>query len=247
MLQVDIAVPAADVKRLNDRLDSYVAFHKGNTTKALERVAVKIALAFRASTKGVREGIKKRPVVANPLYANNRAKDKNGLTKRDRMKEHISDWYTEVLKRPDKDKVSFSDKSLSFHAKKAVYRIRKGKRIFMPVLDNAKGAAKNSPLRLMHKRGLADKSWFWMLGRLGKFTKDPGGLIAAKGQVVEVHKTYAERFSEILLMNKLPYARLALKEDKNTIMLRADKMLWYEMLDATQKANVKAGTLGYSG
>ena len=184
MIEINLDIPESDLAKLRETSTRYVAFLKGNADKAVQKIVVKLALALRASTRGTRQPPRQRPVVKNPLYTSGKA-GKSGFSKRDRMKEHISDWYTEVLKQPERDRVKFSDTSARFKAKKAIFRKRKGARIFMPVYDNAKGAAQKSPLREIKKRGLADASWFWMLGRIGaRQGKAPPAGVTAKGTVV---------------------------------------------------------------
>lgn len=237
MLQFNLDVPESDIVRLRETMARYVTFLKGDAPKAVNRVAVKIALALRASTKGTRQPPKKRPVVPNPLYT---AGAKSG-GKRDRMKEHISDYYTTVLKRPELDLVSFTDKSMRFKAKKAVYRIRNKKRIFMPVYDNTKRAAVTSPLRLIKKRGLADASWFWMLGRIGANKgKAPAVGVTEKGRVAFATPEGSADNYAITLENKLKHIRDAFFTSGDSavsgVVARATTMMRKEMERAVEAA-----------
>jgi hypothetical protein len=206
MISVNVEVPAEDVARLNAQLNAYVSFLRGNTQKAVEAVSVQVVKSLRAATKQ-KPAIKKRPVVANPLYA--RGGIKRSAEKRERMKEHISDYYTEVRKRPDLDFVSFKDESFRFKVKNAVMRVKKGKRIFMPVYDTTKKAAQNSPLREIKKSGLAANTWTWVLGKLSANPGAPRSAAVARGSVVSVTKLNTSSETSVTLTNALPYIRAA--------------------------------------
>ena len=247
MIEINLDIPESDLAKLRETSTRYVAFLKGNADKSVQKIAVKLALALRASTKGTRQPPRQRPVVKNPLYTSGKA-GKSGFSKRDRMKEHISDWYTEVLKQPERDRVKFSDTSARFKAKKAIFRKRKGARIFMPVYDNAKGAAQKSPLREIKKRGLADASWFWMLGRMAGHsrTKPPPAWVKARG-TVEGYDPPKLVGNELFatLYNRLNYIRKAFFTAGPTairsVLARTETMMRKEMERAEEKARAAAG------
>jgi hypothetical protein len=231
MISVNVDVPADDVARLGARLGQYVAFLKGNTPKAVEAVSVQMVKSLRKATKQ-KPAIKSRTVVPNPKF-NTRLKKKG----RAAQKAKISQWYE--ANAPEKNHVLLDPNSGILGARWAVERIKRGKRIQMPVFASGKAAAVASRLRKMNKSGLAANTWTWILGKLSTSPGVPASKATAKGAVVNVAKVNNDQEYSVTLTNSLPYIRP--NTDVRTAISKVDSWLRGRMEAALQKAKASAG------
>jgi len=242
MIGLSIDVPSKDLKAFQGALARYVEHIPGGIKKAVEKAAVKVVLALRASTKTSR---KTRKVVDNPL----RAKiGKRQQEKSDKAHKHIEDWYAVHPHANTGRKVKWLKMATKDNQPKwSVEKWRDGQMTPRPIQGaKTKGEANKSKAREIARRGLADKAWFWAMKDIGRGSAGRQGQDVPENlrdKSMKVSRIFSKSIAQLTIHNKLRYAQQAFggASPVSGAIDRARKMLEFEMLDAAGKAAVKAG------
>ena len=252
MININIDVPQSDLKAMAETFQRYAAYYRNNIPKAIEKTCVQLIKSLRGST---RRSKKTRKVVRNPNRYNASKRQTNKFL---RMHEHIHDYYeqhgggskTGKMKAwiPRLKDVRMGHKSSRWAIE--IFTQRKGMR-YSPVWgaekkSDAKGAAPfaNPKAFNIRRRGLADSSWGWMLGKLGKANLVDQQEINGLANAIKLNESGgAFEYSGILMHNKLGYIRKAMSgaSPVQTLIARTINQMRRDMGEIHPKAKGAAG------
>jgi hypothetical protein len=162
--------------------------------------------------------------------------------RRARQLTYIRAWYQSKGKKAPIDKAEYFDKF-------AIERLTQGKgnkyykvKNFPASISEAKKIAESSMLDqlMIKRRGLADSSWGWMLGRLGKQDNTPHKIINGVTNVDDRSDPSQGSYS-VEFQNKLVYIRKAMTTNTTSILFRAGRAMVDEMEGHIKRARVQSG------
>jgi hypothetical protein len=250
MISVNVDVPEQDVEALRKTFGRYVAYYRGNLTKAVEKTVVQIIRALSGSTK-VSASI--RPLIKNPdpraktdarraLFGvakfDNKMKAGRVYLGRGNPREYFS---------PLRGTGEYGAAVRYIGRNKVLMRVRGGWEVFTRAELEARSLSsltlQNHPKRKIGRSGLAKASWSWLLGKLGASAAAAHAEIGGTTAVTRIHQDGAFEYFGILSENKLNYIRKALhgRQPLSTLLQRAKDMMRYDMKEITRESRNKSG------
>lgn len=228
MINLNVTIPEGDIQAMRATFDRYVQWFSKGPKEAVKKTCVYIVRSLRADTK--KNGAKFRKVVKNPNYT-------MPTSKRARQVLHIRAYYA------GKGKEFTDTADYNRYAIQRKTQKKGDKYISIPSIGDITKAREFARSNMMDQlliknRGLANSSWGWMLGKLGKKTATTQQQIA---QTTEVNESAVKDSYFAELINRLSYIRKSMKVNTQSVIMRAQKSMIDEMEGHIKRARRESG------